>query len=190
MNERAWLDEVIAQYRSHKTRCERAAAQVSDEDLFRALDGNPVSIAILMKHLGGNHRSRWRDFLTTDGEKPDRDRDSEFIVDGETPASIRGHWDEGWRITFDTLDGLEVGDLDKTVTIRGEPHTVVEALTRNLTHLAYHTGQIVHLARHFAGHRWQMLSVAPGKSNQHNADMREKWGDFWAEAAATGDDRN
>ena len=99
MNERAWLDEVIDQYRSHKERCERAAAQVSDEDLFKALEGNPVSIAVLMKHLGGNHRSRWRDFLTTDGEKRDRNRDGEFIVEGETRDSIRGHWDEGWRIT-------------------------------------------------------------------------------------------
>jgi hypothetical protein len=185
MNERAWLDEVIHQYRSHKKRCERAAAQVSDEDLFESLEGNPVSIAILMKHLGGNHRSRWRDFLTTDGEKQDRNRDSEFVVEGETRKSIRGHWDEGWRITFETLESLEPEDLGKTITIRGEPHTVVEALTRNLTHLAYHTGQIVHLARHFAGDHWQMLSVPLGKSDEYNASMREKYGDFWGQRGET-----
>lgn len=180
MNERAWLDEVIAQYRQYKKRCERAAAQVSEDDLFNALEGNPVSIAVLMKHVGGNHRSRWRDFLTTDGEKSDRERDAEFVVDGETPTSIRAHWDEGWRITLDTLDSLEPADLEKVITIRGEPHTVVQALTRNLTHLAYHTGQIVHLARHFAGDSWQTLSVAVGESDAHNARMREEWGDWWA----------
>ena len=180
MNERAWLDEVIDQYRSHKKRCERAAVQVSDGDFFEALAGNPLSIAILMKHLGGNHRSRWRDFLTTDGEKRDRDRDSEFLVEGETRESVLGHWDEGWRITFATLESLELEDLEKSVTIRGEPHTVVEALTRNLTHLAYHTGQIVHLARHFAGGDWQMLSVPIGESEAYNDRMRERFGDWWA----------
>jgi len=180
MNERAWLEEVVSQYRQHKARCERAAVQVSDEDLFSALEGNPVSIAVLMKHLGGNHRSRWRDFLTSDGEKADRARDGEFVVDGETPESIRAHWDEGWRITFETLDSLEPDDLEKTVTIRGQPHSVVEALTRNLTHLAYHTGQIVHLARHFAGDRWQTLSVPVGESEAYNTRMREKWGDWSA----------
>jgi uncharacterized damage-inducible protein DinB len=178
MNERAWLDEIISQYRSHKKRCERAVEQVSDEDLFRPLSGNPASIAVVMKHLGGNHRSRWRDFLTTDGEKADRNRDQEFVVEGETPESIRAIWGEGWRITFDTLESLEPDDLEKTITIRGEPHTVVQALTRNLTHLAYHTGQIVHLARHYAGDDWQTLSVAIGKSEEHNAQMRERWGDW------------
>ena len=178
MDERAWLDEIIDQYRQYKDRCERAAAQVSDEDLFHALEGNPVSIASLMKHLGGNHRSRFRDFLTTDGEKSDRHRDREFVVDGETPASIRGHWDEGWRITFSTLESLEPSDLDRTITIRGEPHTVVQALQRSLTHLAYHAGQIVHLARHFAGDQWQTLSVPIGQSEEYNAQMREKWGSW------------
>lgn len=179
MDGQAWLDEVLAQYRRLKDLCERAVAQVSDEDLFRPLDRNPASIASLMKHLGGNHRSRFRDFLTTDGEKRDRHRDEEFVVDGETPASIRERWDEGWGILFGALDALEPVDLERTVTIRGEPHSVVQALQRSLTHLAYHTGQIVHLARNFAGERWQTLSVPIGGSEAHNRQMQEKWGDWW-----------
>lgn len=179
MDGRAWLHEVLALYRQHKDFCERAVAQVSDEDFFGRVGRGPHSIAILMKHLGGNHRSRWRDFLTTDGEKPDRNRDSEFIVEGETPDSIREKWQEGWRITFESLQTLGPDDLEKKITIRGEPLTVVQAIQRNLTHLAYHTGQIVSLARHFAGDDWQTLSIPVGESEAHNERMREKWGDWW-----------
>ncbi|MCP4204019.1 MAG: DUF1572 domain-containing protein [bacterium] len=178
MNGAAWLDEVLAQYRYRKDQCERAIAQVTDEQLFETVGEIPLCLAAQMKHLGGNHRSRWRDFLTTDGEKADRNRDGEFIVEDETPESIRATWDEGWRITFDTLESLGPGDLERTVTIRGEPLTVVQAIQRNLTHLAYHTGQIISLARHLAGESWQTLSIAPGKSEAHNARMRERWGDW------------
>ncbi len=178
MDGRAWLDEMINQYRYRKSQCERAIEQVSEAQLFETVGSIPLCLAAQLKHLGGNHRSRWRDFLTTDGEKRDRDRDSEFIVEGETPASIREIWDEGWRITFESLEALEPSDLERRVTIRGEPHTVVEAIERNLGHLAYHTGQIVQLARHFAGDDWQTLSIAPGESEAHNALMREKWGDW------------
>lgn len=179
MDGRAWLDEIIALYRQYKDFCERAAAQVSDEDLFGRVGRGPHSIAILMKHLGGNHRSRWRDFLTSDGEKRDRHRDNEFSDEGETRASIREKWDEGWRITFETLESLGPDDLGRTVTIRGQPLSVVQAILRNLTHLAYHTGQIVDYARHFAGDAWQTLSVAPGKSEEFNAAMRARYGDWW-----------
>jgi len=131
-----------------------------------------------MKHIGGNNRSRWRDFLTTDGEKRDRDRESEFIAEGEGRSSIYEQWEEGWRIAFETLESLEPADLEKTITIRGEPHTVIQALHRNLNHVIYHTGQIVHLARHFTGDAWQTLSIARGKSEEYNADMRAKYGDW------------
>lgn len=179
MDGRAWLDEVIHQYRHHKRMCERAVDQVPEERLFETVGQIHLSLAALLKHLGGNHRSRWRDFLTTDGEKRDRNRDGEFIIEGETADSVRAQWDEGWRITFENLEGLGPEHLGHTITIRGEPHTVVEAIQRNLTHLAYHTGQIVQLARHFAGDDWRTLSVAVGASESHNARMREKWGDWW-----------
>ncbi len=178
MNAQAWLDEVLSQFRLRKNQCERAVAQVTDEQLFETVGDIPLPLAGQLKHIGGNHRSRWRDFLTTDGEKPDRHRDTEFVLEGETAESIRAIWDEGWRLTFETLESLVPDDLEKTITIRGEPHTVVEALQRGLTHLSYHCGQIVSLARHHAGDNWQTLSVALGKSEEHNAQMRERYGDF------------
>ncbi len=178
MNATLWLEEIKDQYRQQKKMCERAAAQVSDEDFFVVLGRNPLSIAILMKHLGGNLRSRWRDFLTTDGEKPDRDRESEFSVEGETRASIEESWQAGWRIALDAIDDLRPEDLERTVTIRGEPHTVVQALQRGLAHAAYHTGQVVLLARHVAGEAWQTLSIAPGKSGEFNAAMRARNGEW------------
>lgn len=180
MEGRTWLEDVKTLYRQYKGYCERAAAQVSDEDFFTPLAGSPNSIAVLMKHLGGNHRSRWRNFLTTDGEKRDRDRESELTVEGETRASIEARWEAGWAIAFEELAALEPTDLERTVTIRGEPLSVVQAIHRNLTHAAYHTGQIVQLARRFAGEAWQTLSIAPGKSEEFNGAMRAKHGDWWA----------
>jgi uncharacterized damage-inducible protein DinB len=178
MDGRAWLEEVQALYRRYKDYCERTAAQVSDEDFFAVLGRSPNSIAVLMKHLGGNHRSRWRDFLTTDGEKRDRDRESEFAAEGETRSSIQSKWEEGWRIAFETLASLQPADLERMITIRGQPMSVVQAIHRNLNHVVYHTGQIVHLGRHFAGDAWQTLSIAPGKSEEFNAQMRAKYGDW------------
>ena len=186
MDGRAWLDEAIWEYRKRKKQCERALEQVSDAQLFETVGRIHMSLAAQMKHLGGSHRSRWRNFLTTDGEKPDRHRDSEFVVEGETPESIRAIWDEGWRITFEALEALQAPDLEKKVTIRGEPHTVLQAIQRNMTHLAYHVGQIVQLARHFAGDDWQTLSIPQGESEAYNAKMREKWGD-WREGEDLGE---
>ncbi len=180
MDGEAWLEEIRSLYRRYKERCERAAAQVSEEQLFATCGRSPHSIAVLMKHLGGNHRSRWRDFLTTDGEKRDRDRESEFSAAGETAESIRARWQEGWRIALEELEALGAADLERTVTIRGEPLSVVQAIHRNLNHVAYHSGQIVQLARHFAGDAWQTLSIAPGRSAEHNAAMRARYGDWWA----------
>jgi len=184
MNAQGWLDDVQALFRQYKRMGERAAAQVSDEDFFSALGRGDNSIAVVMKHLAGNHRSRWRDFLTTDGEKRDRDRDGEFTAEGETRASIEARWEEGWGIASASLAALAPADLERTITIRGEPYTVMRAILRNLNHAAYHTGQIVQLARHFAGDAWRTLSIAPGKSEEFNAAMRERHGDWWAAEGA------
>ncbi|NIO00769.1 MAG: DUF1572 domain-containing protein [Candidatus Latescibacteria bacterium] len=180
MEGRVWLDEMQSLYRDYKDKCERAAAQVSDDDFFVSFGRSPHSIAVLMKHIGGNHRSRWRNFLTTDGEKQDRHRETEFTAEGETRASIHEKWEEGWRIAFETLANLGSADLERTITIRGQPLSVVQAIHRNLNHVVYHTGQIVQLARHLTGNAWQTLSIAPGKSDEFNAAMRAKFGNWWS----------
>lgn len=178
MDGRAWLDEIEAQYLQHRRLCERAAEQVSDADFFTPLGGDMNSVGVLMKHVGGNLRSRWLDFLTSDGEKADRNREGEFTGKAETRASAMAKWDEGWRVALEELRALGPDDLDRSVTIRGEPHPVVRAIHRNLSHVAYHCGQIVLLARHLAGENWKMLSVPRGKSEAYNAAMREKHGDW------------
>jgi uncharacterized damage-inducible protein DinB len=172
----AWLEDVCRSYRDHKDKCERAVAQVTPGALFQAPYSGGPSLAVLMKHLGGNLRSRWRDFLTTDGEKEDRRRDLEFDVSKDTPGSIRASWDDGWQITLSTLEALEPVDLERTVTIRSEPWKVVDAIHRNLTHTAYHTGQVVMLARHHAKESWTMLSIPPGGSEAFNETMRDRHG--------------
>lgn len=178
MDGKSWLNDMIQIYKKHKLNCEKAASQVNDVELFSTIGGNPQSIAALMKHIGGNHRSRWRDFLTTDGEKSDRNRESEFALDGESRDSIIAKWEDGWSIAFETLNSLDENDLEEIVTIRGEPFTVVQAIERNLVHISYHAGQIVMLARSFAGENWQTLSVAVGKSEEYNNRMKEKYGDW------------
>jgi hypothetical protein len=132
-----------------------------------------------MKHIGGNHRSRWRDFLTSDGEKQDRDRESEFHVESDSRSTIRAHWDEGWRIAFEALAPLKPDHLERTITIRGEPHLVIKAIQRNLTHVAYHAGQVVMLARSLTSSDWKFLSIPPGKSDEYNQRKRDKYGDWW-----------
>jgi hypothetical protein len=155
------------QLRKLKTQAEKAIAQVDDRTLFAVLDPESNSIAIIMKHMAGNMRSRWTDFLTTDGDKPDRNRDAEFESEaGDTRVTIMARWEEGWDRFARTISSLRPGDLDKTVTIRGERHTVVEAINRQMTHYAAHVGQIVLLAKHYAGSRWQTLSIPRGKSKQ------------------------
>ena len=179
MNAQVWLDEVIEQFRQTRRKCERAAEQVSGEDFFATLGDYPMSVGLTMKHIGGNFRSRWRDFLTTDGEKADRRRDAEFLLEaGDTRALIEASWQEGWAIALASLEALEPPDLERSVTIRGEPHSVTQAIQRNLAHINYHAGQIVLLARHFAGERWQTLSVEVGESLKHNDEMRRRFGDW------------
>lgn len=163
--EQHYLEESVFQLRKLKAQAEAAIAQIGDESFVAVLDLEANSIAILMKHIAGNMRSRWTDFLTSDGEKPTRDRDNEFVVaPGDTRASIVSAWEDAWQRTLDAISSLAPSDLGRTVTIRGEPHTVVEAINRQLTHYAAHVGQIVLLAKHFAGPSWKSLSIPRGKS--------------------------
>jgi hypothetical protein len=180
LNGQIWLEDVRRLYREHKATCERAVAQVSDEGLFATPLRGENSIAVVLKHVGGNMRSRWRGFLTLDGEKSDRNRDGEFETSGQTRAEVMAVWEEGWRTAFDELEQLGTEDLERTVTIRGEPCGVIPAVHRNLLHVAWHAGQIVELARDQAGDAWQTLSIARGESEAANARMRAKFGD-WTE---------
>ena len=154
------LEDAIRSFRAQKQLAERAMVQLDDRDLARTIDRENNSIAIIVKHLRGNMRSRWTDFLTTDGEKPNRRRDTEFEIDGAvTRSDVMEWWEEGWGTLFSTLDALQADELQRTVYIRGEPHSVMEAINRQLTHYAYHVGQIVMLAKHFRGARWTTLSI-------------------------------
>jgi hypothetical protein len=146
---------------------ERAMEQAGEERFFEVLDGDSNPIAIVVKHLAGNMRSRWTGFLTTDGEKPDRRRDEEFLLeDGDDQPALMARWEAGWALLSETVSSLDEADLSRVVTIRGEPHTVLQALQRQLTHYAYHAGQIVFLARHLVGDGWQSLSIARGMSER------------------------
>ena len=161
------LDDAIAQFRKLKSMAEGALAQLPPDRWFDVPAREANSVALVMKHLAGNMKSRWTRFLETDGEKPDRDRDSEFERrTGDDPASIRVRWDAGWALLFATLESLGPADLARTVTVRGEPHTVREAIHRQMTHYAYHVGQIVLLARIYAGVKWQSLSIPRGRSKE------------------------
>lgn len=170
MHEQHYLQDALLQLRKLKSQAERALAQIAEEDWFRTLDPESNSIAIIMKHVAGNMRSRWTDFLTADGEKPDRHRDTEFLVEeGDTSRSIRERWETGWRLLFEALTPLGSEDLLRPVTVRGERHSVTEAINRQMTHYAAHVGQIVLLAKHFAGPNWKSLSIPRGKS--HDVDV-------------------
>jgi hypothetical protein len=166
-----YLDEARRQLRGHQRLGEGAMAQLRDEDLFVTLDSESNSIALLVKHMAGNMRSRFRDFLTSDGEKPDRFRDREFEVDSRTTrADVTRWWEEGWAQVFTALDSLQKEDVIKTVTIRGEPHSVLQAINRQIAHYAYHTGQIVFLAKHLRSGSWQTLSIPRGKSEDYKVN--------------------
>ncbi len=143
--------------------------QAPDETLFANLDAVSNSIAIIVKHLAGNMRSRWTDFLTTDGEKPDRNRDTEFESPPKTRTELMALWEAGWKSVFDALAALTDADLSRTVSIRKEPHSVTQAINRQVAHYSYHVGQIVYLARHFAGSNWNSLTIPRGKSAEFTA---------------------
>jgi hypothetical protein len=160
MVERPYLDDVIAQFRKMRKLAEEAIAQVSDDDLLVSLDREANSLAVIMKHMAGNLRSRFTDFLTTDGEKPDRNRDGEFEIEGRPRrAAIMADWESGWACLFETLGTLTPDALLREVYIRGEAHSVLQALNRQLTHHAYHVGQIVFLAKHLRSAEWKTLSL-------------------------------
>lgn len=168
-----YLQDVLLQLRKHREMAERAVAQISEERLFATLDPESNSIALIMKHMAGNMRSRWTDFLTTDGEKPDRERDREFVIEEQdTAAQVRAQWEDGWARTLSAIESLRPEDLSRVVTIRGEPHTVLEAINRQLMHYAAHVGQIVLLAKHFAGEQWQSLSIPKGRSHEFDVSKQ------------------
>ena len=170
-----YLKDAVRVFRGQKKLADGAVAQVSDEEFFRTIDAESNSIAVIMKHMAGNMRSRWTDFLTSDGEKPDRRRDSEFLIEGEDRRAIEEKWEAGWRCLFDALAPLKGEDLMRRVIIRREPHTVVEAVNRQLAHYGQHTGQIVFLAKHLKSSDWKTLSIPRGQSEAFNERMtREK----------------
>ena len=160
-----YLDDARKMLRGYKKLAEKALDQLNDDDFFVQLDEESNSVAVIMKHMAGNMFSRWTDFLTTDGEKPNRNRDYEFVIESNTTKDdLRDYWERGWQCVFAALDPLQTEDLDKRVFIRGEEHTVVEAINRQLTHYAYHVGQIVFLAKHFRSDKWQSLSIPRNRS--------------------------
>jgi hypothetical protein len=171
----AYLKDVRRQMRMYKGYADRAIVRVPDAHLHTELDVNSNSIAVIVKHVAGNLRSRYRDFLTTDGEKPDRDRDREFEVAGLEPrAEILKWWDEGWSFALGSIEALAPEDLGRTVHIRGEAFLVIEALNRSVTHAASHVGQIVYLARHFAGADWTSLTIPKGASAIAKGEFKKR----------------
>jgi Protein of unknown function (DUF1572) len=169
----AYLKDVIRQLRMYKGYVDTALPRVPEAQLHTELDANSNSIAVIVKHIGGNLRSRYRDFLTTDGEKPDRRRDTEFeMPDRASRDEILRWWDEGWSIALGSIEALTPEDLGRTVTIRGEGFLVIEALNRSLAHAASHVGQIVYLARHFAGDSWTSLTIPKGASAHAKGEFK------------------
>lgn len=168
----SYIDDSVAVFRYYKKLAEGAMEQVDDAQLFAVLDAEMNSIAIIVKHMTGNMRSRWTDFLTTDGEKADRNRDSEFADPPPTRTALMQEWENGWNRVFEALEPLTDADLGRTVTIRGEPHSVMQAINRQLAHYAYHCGQIVFLAKHLNDGAWKPLTVARGQSEEFNRRVR------------------
>jgi hypothetical protein len=164
----SYLEETEAIFRKYKRDAEAAMEQVMDADFARPLDPESNSIAIIAKHISGNLRSRWTDFLASDGEKPDRHRDSEFESDSASRAEIMALWESGWQALFSALASLSANDLSRTVYIRGEAHSVLKAIQRSLAHTVSHVGQILFLAKHFSGSNWKTLSIPRGKSEEFN----------------------
>jgi len=159
----SYLEDSLAIFRQYKKLAEAAMAQVADAQLTDVLDGEMNSIALVVKHMAGNMRSRWTEFLTTDGEKPDRNRDSEFVEPPMTREALMEMWETGWRCVWSALEPLKQEDLGRTVTIRGEAHSVLQAINRQIAHYAYHVGQIVMLAKHFQGESWRSLTIPKKK---------------------------
>jgi len=172
-----YLEDSIASLRAYKKLTEKALAQLNEDEFFITLDEEANSIAVIMKHLAGNMLSRWTDFLTTDGEKPDRNRDMEFVIEPKTSREdVLAYWEKGWQRVFDALEPLSADDLGRKVLIRGEEHTVIQAINRQLMHYANHIGQIVFLAKHFRSSEWKSLSIPRNRSAEFNAHLQDKGG--------------
>lgn len=172
-----YLDDSIASLRAYKKMAEKALDQLKDDEFFVTLDAEGNSVAVIMKHMAGNMLSRWTDFLTADGEKPNRNRDREFVIESSTTRDeLRAYWEKGWQCVFDALEPLRAEDLGTKVKIRGEEHTVVQAINRQLMHYANHIGQIVFLAKHFRSSEWKTLSIPRNRSAEFNAYLAEKPG--------------
>ena len=170
----SYVKDSLDLFRYYKKLAERAMAQCSDDNLFAVIDSESNSIAMIVKHMAGNMRSRWMDFLTTDGEKPDRNRDTEFEDAPKTRAALMELWERGWKYLFDALEPLTDADLARTVTIRTEPHSVMQAINRQVAHYSHHVGQILFLAKHLtakATGKWDSLSVPRGQSKAFTADV-------------------
>jgi hypothetical protein len=165
--------DMVEAFRNYKKLAERAIEQVNEDEYFRAIDEESNSIAVVVKHIGGNLRSRWTDFLTSDGEKADRHRDSEFVAESDTRESVEQLWETGWNALFGTLESLTIEDFGRTVQIRGEDYSVIKAMNRALAHTAYHVGQITYLAKHFRASGWKTLSVPRGQSGEFNSYLAE-----------------
>lgn len=159
-----YLDEIRRQMRGYKRMADNAISQLQGDEIFRSLDPEMNSVAVLVKHIAGNMRSRFTDFLTSDGEKPDRNRDQEFVDAPPSRQELMAAWEKGWGLVFGALEPLTDADLGRTVTIRGEAHSVLQAINRQIAHYAYHVGQIVMLAKHFQGPQWNSLTIPRNRS--------------------------
>ena len=164
----SYAEDSLTLFRYYKKLAERAMEQVTDEQLLAVLDGEANSIAIIVKHMAGNMRSRWVDFLTSDGEKPDRNRESEFEDPPATREALMKLWEQGWNYLFTAIEPLSQADMDSTVTIRGEAHSVMQAINRQMGHYSYHCGQIVFIAKHLQHEHWKSLTIPRGKSADFN----------------------
>jgi hypothetical protein len=170
-----YLDDSLTSFRAYKKLAEKAIAQVSEEEFFTTIDEESSSIGVIMKHMAGNMLSRWTDFLTSDGEKPDRNRDMELVMDSQTTKEdLVAYWEKGWDCAFKALEPLRPDDFARKVSIRGEEHTIVQAINRQLTHYSYHIGQIVFLAKHFRSVDWKSLSIPRNRSAGFNEYLEKK----------------
>lgn len=170
-----YFEDALKSFRAYKKLAEKAIAQLSDEEFFVTLDEESNSVAVIMKHIAGNMFSRWTDFLISDGEKPNRNRDMEFVIEPlTTKDDVIDYWERGWKCVFEALETLRPEDFEKKVTIRGEEHTIVQAINRQMTHYAYHIGQIVFLAKHFRSAEWKSLSIPRNRSAEFNAFVAKK----------------
>jgi hypothetical protein len=170
-----YLADAVKTFRDYKALAEKAFEQLGAEEFFLTMDEESNSVAVIIKHMAGNMLSRWTDFLTSDGEKPDRHRDMEFVITkGTTREDLLAYWERGWACVFAAVEPLRPEDFERTVLIRGEEHSIIEAINRQLTHYAYHTGQIVFLAKHIRSGEWKSLSIPRNRSAEFNSYLEEK----------------